>query len=703
MAGTRNLTNITEKMPIQISVKLIQFAWVIFVSISMVLTLMSIPVLTERYLEPCKDGGTLHCLHGQLPPESFRLLDAQGIAITSLSPFPIIIVVISRFLEIGLGGILIRYGAKNGIALVWGWLIVTSSILMFDYHAVLPYEHPLNTFFSSGSLFSQAFFPIALLAFPDGKFRPRYLTWVCLLLSCAYLFSRLLIPDLTTPGHTGYTVGVGASFVANALTISIIVYRYRRVLTTSQRIQVRWIIYGCIIAFALHIGFGALYGWNPTLNIKYDPIYLIGLQIITALSFFIFNITFVIAIVRYQLFDIDLIINRTLVYSALTTIVIALYMVIVSGFGSILQTKSNLPLSLFATGVIAVAFQPLRQRIQQRVNRLMFGRRDDPLGVLDDLGKRLEATLTPEAVLKSITETVLTALKLPYVGIEYAGETSIVAGKVQEDTQKFPLIYHAQIIGYLVVSPRASDESLNAKDRLILESVARQASAAIHTLRLSHDLQISRQHIISTREEERRRLRRDLHDGLGPALATLALQAEVVRDTLYSKPEQSERFITEIINGTQAAIDDIRRVVYDLRPAAIDDLGLFSALREQGAQYSQRGLNVVVETPDELILLPAAVEVAIYRIVQEALTNVQRHAQAQLCRVRLDINGSVSLEIVDDGRGIPLTRRAGVGLNSMHERATELGGSCIIESQPGAGTRIAVSLPYEEIRLNGLD
>jgi signal transduction histidine kinase len=263
------------------------------------------------------------------------------------------------------------------------------------------------------------------------------------------------------------------------------------------------------------------------------------------------------------------------------------------------------------------------------------------------------------------------------------------------EPERFPLIYHAQDVGTLLAAPRSPRESLNAADQLVLENVARQVSNIVHVSILAHDLQQSRQQILTTREEERRRFRRDLHDGLGPALATLTLQAEAAREWLSIDPDRSDKLLQEIISSSQNTLADIRRIVYDLRPPALDDLGLIPAIQEQAARYTKNGLSIVVEAPEQLPPLPAAVEVATYRMVQEALTNVAHHSQAHNCTVCLRLNGSMDIEIEDDGIGIPTTRRAGVGLNSIHEWAAELGGSCEIASEPSQGTQIMVSLPRE--------
>jgi signal transduction histidine kinase len=215
-------------------------------------------------------------------------------------------------------------------------------------------------------------------------------------------------------------------------------------------------------------------------------------------------------------------------------------------------------------------------------------------------------------------------------------------------------------------------------------------------VRLTADLQRSRERLVTAREEERRRLRRDLHDGLGPQLASLTLTLAAARELLRHDVDAADVLLQELAIHTQAAIADIRRVVYDLRPPALDDLGLVLALREQAAQYSQAGLQITIAAPERLPQLPAAVEVAAYRIVQEALTNVVRHAQAQTCTVRLALGDALDLEVKDDGVGLPQGGRAGVGLTSIRERTAELGGTCRIESTPGAGTCIQARLPLHQ-------
>ena len=235
----------------------------------------------------------------------------------------------------------------------------------------------------------------------------------------------------------------------------------------------------------------------------------------------------------------------------------------------------------------------------------------------------------------------------------------------------------------------------------------------MHAVRLTADLQSSRERLVTTREEERRRLRRDLHDGLGPTLASFALKLDAARKLVRRKPEGAEEMLSRLKDQTQDTVSDVRRLVYGLRPPALDDLGLVPSIRQQAESHAfvadvysgdavkektaEDGLvGFSLEAPGDLPSLPAAVEVACYRIVQEAITNVARHAHAKTCRIRLSVDrgaGMLGLEVRDDGVGMPKNRVAGVGLSSMRERAEELGGTCDVEPDPGGGTRVLARLP----------
>ncbi len=432
------------------------------------------------------------------------------------------------------------------------------------------------------------------------------------------------------------------------------------------------------------------------------------------------------AILRHRLWNIDLIIRRTLVYSLLTGIVIGVYVLLVGGLGTLLATTpviadqgqtnaqwQTLPLQLIAAGAVAVLFQPLRQWLQQRVNRLLYGEIDDPYAVMARLGQQLEATLAPSKVLTTIVETVREALKLPYAAVR-VNNREIAAQSKGVTSEPGPLvtlslIHQGDHVGELLLAPRLGEEGFSVADQRLLEGLARQAGAAIQAVRLTADLQQSRQRLVATREEERRRLRRDLHDALGAALASIAMQADAARSLVDEAPEESKALLHDLTEQAQTTLADIRRLIYNLRPPALDDLGLIVALHQLTVAHGQGAVQITLQAPEQLPTLPAAVEVAAYRIVQEALTNVVRHAQAKACVVRVAYGPhdgltaspptlpatatALEIEISDDGVGVSPQRKTGVGTHSMRERAEELGGSLTVTAHPTGGTRVTALLP----------
>jgi signal transduction histidine kinase len=337
------------------------------------------------------------------------------------------------------------------------------------------------------------------------------------------------------------------------------------------------------------------------------------------------------------------------------------------------------------------------------VNKFVYGDRDDPYAIVSRLGERLEATLAPEAVLPTIVETVAQALKLPYAAISLRQgdrlEIAAVCGTAGHGIVNLPLNYQSEPVGELMLAPRSPGDTFSPADRRLLEDLARQVGVAAHAVRLTSEVQRSRERIVTAREEERRRLRRDLHDGLGPSLASLTLKLDAARNLLPSNPARVDSLLVDLKTQTKAAIGDIRRVVYDLRPPALDELGLVAAIREHAARVAGESLQIVIEAPASLPSLPAAAEVAAYRIALEALTNVIRHAGARRCVIRLSLADDLAIEVTDDGRGISETARAGVGLMAMRERAEELGGTCRIESTGGSGTVVIAHLPCRRLSM----
>jgi signal transduction histidine kinase len=297
-----------------------------------------------------------------------------------------------------------------------------------------------------------------------------------------------------------------------------------------------------------------------------------------------------VAIVGYGLYDVDILINRTLVYGVMTGVVLLIYAVVVGGAGLLFQTQGSPLLAILATALVAILFQPIYARLQRGVNRLLYGRRDEPFEVLARLGQQLEQTITADSAFPTIVETVAKAMRLPYVAIQTrqdSGRQTVesygVPGR-EADRVAYDLVFQGEVVGWLQVGRRSPGEAFSRADDRLLRNIARQAGAAVYNARLTADLQRSRQEIITSREEERRRLRRDLHDGLGPALASLLLEARVLRRLVRDDPPAAEALADEMQGDIRATIDDIRRVVHELRPPALDDLGLVMALNVMAAK-----------------------------------------------------------------------------------------------------------------------
>jgi signal transduction histidine kinase len=553
----------------------------------------------------------------------------------------------------------------------------------------------------------------SLLLFPDGRLPSRRWRPVALALVLSTMLT--VLSQTLTPGDlqgrpgvenplgitasSGLLEALGAAggvllLLSLVAIVASLVIRLRRARGTERQ-QLKWFAYAGVVAAAAFL-----------LNVTFKSWPVFG-GVAEFASFTAFSLTAVIAgvaILRYRLWDIDLLINRTVVYVLLSACVIGAYVLLVGGLGALVQTGGNPAVALLATGIVAVLFQPLRERLQRGVNRFLYGERDEPYRVLSRLGQRLDATLAPEAVLPTIVQTVREALKLPYAGIALdQGGTSVLAastGTPDAEPLRLPLAHQHERIGELVLGHRRLGEAFSPADRRLLDDLTRQAGVAVQTVRLTSDVQRSRERLVTAREEERRRLRRDLHDGLGAQLAALHVQAGVLRHLTRREPEAAEAAAAELQAEIRAAIGNIRHLVDGLRPPALDELGLVAALQEHVMQLSSVGANgqtlsIVVDAPVQLPDLPAAVEVAAYRIVQEAVTNVLRHAHAGACVVRLRMEAEHNLEVCisDDGRGVAPNAVSGVGFVSMRERAAELGGSCVVGAGVTGGTEVLVRLP----------
>ncbi len=464
--------------------------------------------------------------------------------------------------------------------------------------------------------------------------------------------------------------------LCNAAGIGVVL-RFRRA-TGLERQQLKWRAVHVVYALVLF------------------PFVVTDLVWLPPIDSILFVATLVVPVLRYRLWAIDTFLRRSVAYPVVIAILAALYGAVAAA-GS--RLASQTVGASAAAGIVAVAFVPVRDRARRLIDRLFYGDRRDPYATLRELSRRLGGAAPPGMVLAGVVDTVQASLRLPYVAIERAGDGPVLAasGEPGAVVERWPLAYDGRVEARLVASPRRGENAFDQRDRDLLADVARQAGAAVHAEALTADLVAARQRLVEAREEERRRLRRDLHDGLGPVLTAIGLNLDAARVRLSTAAgaEATDRLLAEAKAASTQAITDLRQVVYGLRPPALDDLGLMGAVRAQADRLAAgSGLAVAVETDEDLSALPAAVEVAVFRTAVEAVTNVVRHGRATCCRVRLSLARPDALEltVTDDGPAGPEGWTPGVGLSAMRERAEELGGT--LDAGPtGSGGRVVARFP----------
>ncbi|HWD82168.1 MAG TPA: sensor histidine kinase [Kribbella sp.] len=479
-----------------------------------------------------------------------------------------------------------------------------------------------------------------------------------------------------------HVVGTGGflALACSALgTVAAVTWRFRRG-DAAVRAQLRWLV---IILAVIGLTIAV-----PT------PTALAGVALVlNAAATFLLPVSLAVALVRRD----GLVLPRVLVYGLLSVLLLVAFLTVVGVAETAFGTRAEGLASLVAAGVVAAVAAPLHARLQRAVDRLVYGERGDPYGALSDLGRRLVSSaddLLQEAVL-----SVAHALRAPYTAVLLAGDDAPTAatGTARGYEIDVPLSVRGAQVGLLRLSPRSASEQYGSRDLALVEELARHIAVAAHAAALTRDLQRSRESLVIALEEERRRIRRDLHDGLGPALAGIAFGIDAARNILARDPAATDAALAELKAEVQTSVADVRRLVYDLRPPALDQLGLIPAIEAYGARLAERGaLAVTVHSP-VLPALPAAVEVAAYRIATEALTNAARHSGARSSTVSFAIDDTaLRLEVDDDGRGLSIShadRGSGLGIPAMAERAAELGGRCSVGPRSGGGTSVSAVLP----------
>ncbi len=671
------------------------------------------------------------CTSGQLSPEVARTFQSLTLSLEQYTAGSVVLTVLSACVWFAVAGVIAWRKSDDWMALLVALMLVllgTTGIMSAEAESHLIWRFPAQVV---DFLAFQALFLVFCL-FPHGRFVPRWTCWLCIPF-LAVGISHNFFSDAPFQSNIWFNLFGNLIYAICGISLAVNqIYRYRRVSNPLQRQQTKWVVFSLVVVVVMNFGLYLPWLLVPALHAPDSP-YQVVASGVQQFLLVIIPLALGIAILRYRLWDIDIIINRTLVYGLLTASVIGSYVLVVGVLGTLLQLQGNLLISLLATGLVAVLFQPLRTALQRAVNRLMYGERDEPYKVISRLGSRLEATLAAGEVLPAIVETVAHSLKLPYVAISLKqgdefrivafcgtepgrGPGNVGAGlaptRLVDALLHLPLTYQAETIGELILAPRVGSESFTGGERQLLNELARQAGIAVHGVLLTADLERSRQRIVAAREEARRQLGSDLHDGLGHMLTSVVRKVESTSLLLEQDAPAAQNVLLEIKQQTKSAIDTTRQLAHSLHPPELELLGLVQALCERVRQYDQPDgseLHVTVDAPPALPPLPIAVEAAAYYIALEAVNNVYRHAGARNCSLRLELlrkdesspslldvwnTDVLTLEVCDDGSGLPEgEQHVGLGLSSMYERAAELGGACLIENRPTSGTRVYVRLP----------
>lgn len=391
---------------------------------------------------------------------------------------------------------------------------------------------------------------------------------------------------------------------------------------------------------------------------------------------------------RPELVDVRGLITRAVVAGTTLAVVVA----VGSATAAVVEQVRGQPLQATPI-VVLVAFlgfgiHPLQVVLRGVVDQLLFGDRPDPLAAATVLADRIGDD--PALALHAIRE----ALVLPYASLRVEGTELASSGSEVTHTRSLPLRLGEHQVGEFVLGLRPGDLGLSNADADVLKLVAPLLAQTLRAQAMTRDLQQSREAVVTAVEEERRRLRRDLHDGLGPTLTGVAFATDAARNQVRSDPDRAVELLETLRADTAGAITEIRRLVEGLRPPALDQVGLLGSVRQYAdTLHSADGsrLEVVITAP-ELPPLPAATEVAAYRILVEALTNTARHAAARRAAVDLEVRGhDLHLLVSDDGRS-GAGWKPGVGITSMRERAHQVGGSVRVTLTPRGGV-VEASIP----------
>ena len=563
------------------------------------------------------------------------------------------------------------------------------------------------------------FLPVTLLLllFPDGRVpspRWRPVLWIAIIGNLGVLLGNAFDPATNTVDArflTSNPFGVDALAEVANLSVPISFFatigaalaapfamglRLRRSHGDERR-QLQWLAAaGILVVLAISgvIVAGSITGWAADSTAE-----AIG-QFVVICSLSLLPIAAGIAILRYRLYDIDVVINKTVVYGLLAAVVTGIYVAVVVGFGWLVGSGGSAFLSAAAAAVVALLFQPLRRRAQHLANRIVYGTRATPYEVLAGFSERLGDTYSLDDVLPRVARVLGEGIGAERVSILLGTGSGAVPvaswpdGDAPAATRDrvFEVRHQGDALGEIRIT-MPSDEAMGPSQERLATDVAAQAGLVLRNAALVADLRESRRRIVAAQDERARKLERNIHDGAQQQLVALAVKLGLVERTITRDAAAAERMVAEAKTETNDALENLRDLARGIYPPILADQGLAAALRSQARKAP---MPVEVE-PDGVGRYPEETEAAVYFSCLEALQNVAKYAGAGHATVRLaQANGLLTFEVTDDGRGFdPAAAERGSGLQGIADRLAALGGTLTVRSAPGAGTTIAGSLPAE--------
>jgi len=570
-----------------------------------------------------------------------------------------------------------------------------------------------------------------LLLFPDGRLPGRRWGLVLWLVGASAVVSEAFLalkpgplgsaPAIANPlGIAGLDAAFGVPYrlsivgvVAAALLAAVALALRLPRAAGDERQQLKWITYaGALLALAFLAGFSSPRELQPIVQLLYFVV-LDG-----------FLLTLGLAILKYRLYAIDLVINRTLVYGALAVLIASAYIAFVVGLGALIGARGepNLILALVATAVVAVAFEPLRQRVQRVANRLVYGHRASPYEVVSAFSRRMAEALSIEDVLPRMAEAAARGVDGSSARVRVfvaGGADRVVAWPVDSHASAFDrtelVLHQGQPVGEIAVA-RVGGGSLPPAEAALLRDLAAQAGPALSNVRLTLELQArlrelaaqaeelraSRERIVAAQDAERRRLERDIHDGAQQHLVAIAVNARLARQVLAASPVRTGTLLDEISAQVDDALETLRTLARGIFPPVLADRGLVPALRAhliRSASLAQLDADASVARAR----FDRRIESAMYFCCLEALQNAAKHAVGAPVSVHLSADQAcLTFVVFDEGPGFNADEvtHNGIGLQGMLDRMAAVGGTLEVVSASGQGTTIRGRAPLEAARMH---